>query len=106
MTEIPIAGGTAVVVAGIIVGLFRFLLQNEIQLLRSQHEAMAERVAQLEVLYDEQRTEKHAVINKYAQAQILLGVIVDLAEKCTCGALDIVEDLLRRAVPSVEPEEP
>lgn len=97
MTEIPLIGGTAAVVGGIIVGLFRWLLQHEIQLLREQVGSQAQRITQLEVLYDEQRAEKHRLNNELGQAQMLLGVVIDLAKKCTCGALDIVRELIDRA---------
>lgn len=105
MNELPIIGGTVTVLLGAIVGLFRWLVQNDLVLLRDQVDKQSARIASLEVLYDEQRREKHRLANDLAKAQILLGVIVDLAEKCTCGALEIVDDLLRRAVPDVNPED-
>lgn len=102
MTEIPIAGGTAVVVAGIIIGMFRFLVQTEIQLLREQVSSQADRLAKIEVLYDEQRKEKHRLAGELGRSQMLLGIIVKLAEQCTCGALALVDDLIRGAARDAE----
>lgn len=45
----------------------------------------------------EQRTAKHHLANELGQSQMLLGVIVELADKCTCGTLAVVKDLMARA---------
>lgn len=101
MSWLPTVGGVAGVilfVVGSIVGLFRWLVQNDISILREQLAEQSQRVAQLEVLYDEQRHEKHMYINKYARSQILLGVIKTLADQCSCGALENVGELIDRAL--------
>lgn len=65
---------------------------------RSDVAALHEKLERVEALYDESRKDKHRINNELTKAQVLLGVILDLAEKCTCGALDIIDDLLRRSV--------
>lgn len=72
-------------------------LDSEREQRRRDHDTMLAKVTAVEVLYDEQRREKHRLGNELTKAQLLLGVIVDLAEKCTCGALDLVDDLMKRA---------
>lgn len=114
MSQVLLTGGG--VLGGVIVVLAfaRFLLgsalstlQTEIRTLRERLEAeqlarrddnaqVSQRIAELEALYDEQRKDKHRIANEYTKVAVLLGVIVDLAEKCTCGALDIVSDLMAR----------
>lgn len=88
------------------VGLIRYLLgdrtatgvlQQEISDLRKEIRENARKIAELEALYDEQRREKHRLNNELGRAQMLLGVVGELAEQCTCGALAIVGDLLARA---------
>ena len=64
----------------------------------------AEQIAMLKAEAAEQRTEKHRLNNELTKAHLLLGVIVDLAEKCTCGALDLVSDLMARAVDFDDPQ--
>ena len=100
METLPVIGGaagvTAIVVA--LVALGRFLLSDkrEITDLRLDIRELRDHVMKLEALYDEQRTEKHRILNELTKASMLLGIIVDLADKCTCGALALVDDLMRR----------
>jgi hypothetical protein len=74
-------------------------LEHQVGTLRDDVAALNEKLSKVEALYDEQRTLKHSAVNELTKAQVLLGIILDLAEKCTCGALDIVGDLLSRTVP-------
>lgn len=83
-------------------------LESEQEDRRKTDAATASRMADIEALYDEQRREKHRLANEYTKVSVLLGVIVDLAEKCTCGALDIVKDLMSRVAlgdPIIPPTE-
>lgn len=59
--------------------------------------SLNQQIAHLTADVSEQRTEKHRLNNELGQAQMLLGVIVKLAEDCTCGALEVVKDLMARA---------
>lgn len=61
-------------------------------------------ISALNVEVAEQRTEKHRLNNLLGQAQMLLGVIVKLAEDCECGTLKIVEDLMRKAPQPFTPQ--
>lgn len=117
-----LVGGGMVLFA--IVGLIRFLfadsgatatlkteitglreaLAEERRLRRADMDGLSEKLNKIEALYDTQRREKHQALNDLAKAQMLLGTILVLAEKCTCGALSVVEDLLNRYVP--QPQEP
>lgn len=115
--DLPLLGGAAGLLA-LTVAFIRFLLADpaksqQAEIVGLRDELAAERQArrddiarlearqhELELLYDESRREKHAAMNELTKAQVLLGLIIDLAEKCTCGALDIVEDILARAVPN------
>lgn len=98
MEQLPIIGGTALGTAGLVIALVRWLVFTEIKVLRDQQADLLKQVGKLEILYDEQRREKHRLANELTKAQVLLGVIIDLAEQCTCGALDLVKDLMSRAL--------
>ena len=110
-----IGGGVAVIA---LVGLIRFFftdrsatdtLKGEIKALREsladQAARHAREIAALDAridaitgMYSEQRHRAHEALNELTKAQVLLGVIIDLAERCTCGALDIISDLLAKSV--------
>ena len=96
------ASGLALVILAI-VGLGRYLLSDksvatsqraEIRELRADIVHLKEQMARLEVLYDEQRTLKHAANNSLAKATLTLDLVRGLALKCTCGALDPLGDIL------------
>lgn len=96
MENLPVVGGFGAVA---LVIAFRLLSErNEIVDLRKDVKTLAEKLAVLESKYDEERRLKHAALNELTKAQVLLGLIIDLAEKCTCGALNLVHDLLARSV--------
>jgi hypothetical protein len=99
--SLPVIGGAAGIVAVLValIGLARFLLgdNREVTQLRADLGSLNEKVSKLEVLYDEQRTEKHALRNELTKLQMLLGIIVDLADRCTCGALALVDDLMKKS---------
>lgn len=108
--------GAIVTAVGLVLSFNRFLLgdrsamtslQTEIITLRSElaeertarRQAQtdnAERIGELERNYDEQRRAKHQTINELTKVQMLLGLIIALAEDCTCGALDRVTHLMQR----------
>lgn len=103
MSQVLLTGGGVLGGVVVVVAFAKFLLgsalstlQQEIKTLRERMEDQDRKLIAIEALYDEQRKEKHRLANEYTKAQVLLGVIIDLAEKCTCGALDIVKDLLAR----------
>lgn len=111
MTPTLIGGGAVGVGMILVAGLIRFffgdtkafdVLHEEIRALREQQTENTLKIATLEAMYDEQRKEKHAVINKYARSQILLRVIAQLSEQCTCGALNNVRELLDQALLDIE----
>lgn len=107
--DLPLTIGGAIVTSTLVVlfGVMRFFFNDNkaLDVLRAQVESLTrqqivntEKIAAVEARYDEQRKEKHAVINKYAQSRILLSVIDRLAEQCTCGALSNVRELLDQAL--------
>lgn len=107
MSQLPAVGGYTVGGLVVIAGVIRFLfgdnkafqvLKDEIQMLREGQQENASKLAAVEALYNENRTDKHMYINKYARSQVLLGVVKRLADQCTCGALDNVAELIDRAL--------
>lgn len=103
MPQVLLTGGGVGIGIVVVIAFAKFLLgsalatlQTEIGTLRERMEEQDARLADMERRYDEQRREKHRLANEYTKAQVLLGVIIDLAEKCTCGALDMVKELLAR----------
>lgn len=111
MTPTVVGGGAVGVALVLTAGLIRFffgdtkafdVLHEEIRALREQQTENTLKIATLEAMYDEQRKEKHAVINKYARSQILLRVIAQLSEQCTCGALNNVREMLDQALLDIE----
>lgn len=116
LTGAGVLGGVTVVIA-----LSKFLLSSALQTLHTEitnlrgrleseqaarvasDAARDSRMAELERLYDVQRKEKHDIKNEYTKVSVLLGIIVDLAEKCSCGALDIIGDLMARVAADSNP---
>lgn len=116
MEVVPYVGGAAggIAALGLIIRILLRSLETEIAGLRAElvgeREArrsdvatLTEKLLRVEGLYDESRRDKHRINNELTKAQVLLGVILDLADKCSCHALDIVQDLLRRTVPPIGP---
>lgn len=64
------------------------------------------RIGELTAEVNEQRTEKHRLNNELGQCQMLIGVIVAIAEDCRCGVLDKVKDLMQRAPTPFNPNLP
>ena len=109
--QLPVVGGTAVVALGLLVGLIRLLLaslstqvstlagelRDERTVRAADHAEMLIQVNRLEALASEQRAEKHRVINEHTKVSLLLGLMIDLAERCVCGVFDPVRDLMARA---------
>jgi outer membrane murein-binding lipoprotein Lpp len=52
------------------------------------------KVDRLEVLYDEQRSEKHRAQNELAKTRLALDIVRRLQAECTCGALKPLGDIL------------
>lgn len=110
--DLPLTiGGTIVGVLVVLSGLVRFffsdskafdVLTAEVQMLREQQTIHATKIAAVETLYDQQRTEKHQYVNKYTRSLLLLGVIKTLAEQCACGVLENVRELIDRALEEAE----
>lgn len=101
MNQLPVVGGTAAVVVIVIVGLFRWLVQNDLSLLRQQVTEQSARIAHLEVLYDEQRTDKHRAITDLASTLIALQLVRRLAQECTCKVLAPLEEIIDKLVDEV-----
>lgn len=121
MQQILYGGGGLLAGVAIVFALSRFLLGQALTSLQGELAAVQDALAteredrrkdladvqlkmrELERLYDEQRREKHRLAQEYTRVSSMLGVIVALAERCTCGALDIVKDLMSRVVATVDP---
>lgn len=119
MSQLLLTGGGVLGGIVVVIAFSRFLLGSALATLHAEITNLRERLvesekaserralqadnrmAELEKLYDEQRKEKHRITNEYTKVAMMLGVVVDLAEKCTCGALDIVGDLLARVAKDV-----
>lgn len=105
-----VIGGVAVLYA--VVGLVRLLLSdkslkdqidslsrqlsNEREERRVEIATLNEKISTITALYDEQRREKHRALNELTKAQVLLGMIIDFAERCTCSVMDPIRDVLAR----------
>ena len=122
MSQLLLGGGGALGGVIVVIALSKFLLGSALSTLhteivnlrerleseqedrRKNDEIVGVRMAQLEKLYDQQRKEKHDIRNEFVKVSMLLGIVVELAEKCTCGALNIVKDLMARVAASTFPE--
>lgn len=71
-------------------------LETERRDRREDNGHLNERINALTAEVKEQRSEKHKLGNELGQCQMLVGVIVALAEDCRCGVLDKVKDLMER----------
>lgn len=121
MTQLLLGGSGVIGGVIVVIVLAKFLLGSALQTLHTEIRHLRDRLEQeqtsraasdtlrdkrladIEKLYNEQRTEKHAINNEYTKVATLLGVIVPLAERCTCGALDIVRDLMSRVASGAGP---
>lgn len=103
MREGLLVGGGALGAMALVLAFAKFLLTSSIDTLKAEIRNLGdrikrndERIAELEKLYDDQRKEKHKLANKNTRAEALIYVVMDLAKKCSCGALDAAQALLDR----------
>lgn len=94
--DLPVVGGFGVAALVIV---FRLLTErSEIRDLKEQVTEMNKKIAVLEASDAAHRGEKHRLDTELAKATLRLGVFLGAAErciaKCTCGAYEILADLL------------
>jgi hypothetical protein len=107
-TAIPTGvGGLGLVVVSVI-ALVRYLLSDksvatthatQIQALEKRCDGLERSVHELEQENREQRSAKHEALNRLAIASGTLSIVGRLYDKCTCGALDVIADLIPPEVP-------
>jgi hypothetical protein len=88
-----VGGGVALMA---LVSLIRWLLgdNSQVSLLRDEVADLRERQAVMETEIREQRSLKHGLSGDLAKAVMALEVVRRLAQNCSCGALDSIEEIV------------